>query len=406
MALTLPTAAQAAAQTPVNTFSPTSSPLANTTNSLTYVYNSTLGVWTSSGASAGGVVTTVTGTAPIVSSGGSTPAISITAATTGAPGSAQLATAVESAGGTSTTRVSTPAYTVPKDTAGMGGAALLPSGGNYGGTTTGMFRFNTTSGHTEFYDGAAWQTSVNRSGDQMSGGIDFGPTSFPCIAGGTSYGSNWSGIVSGNVPGYAFGYGNGGVLTLSRNGDVPLGLNRVDGAGPFVNLYDANVLAGFIGKNSTGWFSYQVTATPLFLASTASIVYIQGNNAGGPVIFRDGGGNSIAFISNAGTFNTVSDESLKVDIEPLTYGLSEVEQLEPKSYKLKSQVNDEYGDAPTQLGLLAQEVAQVIPEVVDYREDEKGDTICSIAYTELVPVLINAIKELKQEFDDYKATHP
>lgn len=56
MALLFPTAAQAATQTPVNTFSPTSTPLANTSNAVTYTYNTTLGVWTAAGAAGGSFV--------------------------------------------------------------------------------------------------------------------------------------------------------------------------------------------------------------------------------------------------------------------------------------------------------------------------------------------------------------
>ena len=340
-------------------------------NGIEYTWNNTLGVWEGS---AGGPV----------------------------PTAASLA---EAAAGTINTKFSSPQTAVPKDTAGMGGAALLPSGGNYAGTTTGMFRFNTTSNHVEFYDGSAWQTSVNRGGDQMSGGIDFGPGP-SLISSGATYGTSWGGIGSGNIPGGVMGYQNGQYLAMSRGGSSPLGLNRTDGIGSFIDLFDANVFCGFIGKNAVNWFCYQIDTAPVIIQSTSNEVYIQGNNAGGPITFRDGGGNPIAFISNAGVFTTISDASLKVDIEPLSYGLAEVEQLEPKSYKLKTQVEDDHGDAPTQLGLLAQEVAPIIPEVVDYREDSEGNTICSIAYTELVPVLINAIKELKAEFDEYKASHP
>jgi hypothetical protein len=39
-----------AGQTPVNTFSPTSTPVANTSNTFTYVYDTVLGVWTGSAA--------------------------------------------------------------------------------------------------------------------------------------------------------------------------------------------------------------------------------------------------------------------------------------------------------------------------------------------------------------------
>jgi hypothetical protein len=71
MALVLPTPAQAAVQTPINVFSPASTPLANTTNGLTYVYLPTKGVWS---LAEGGTVTSIgTGLGllggPIVSSG-------------------------------------------------------------------------------------------------------------------------------------------------------------------------------------------------------------------------------------------------------------------------------------------------------------------------------------------------
>ena len=71
MAIVFPTPVQAAAQTPVNTFSPASAPLANTSNNSTYIYLPAKGVWT---VAEGGTVTAInTGLGllggPIVSSG-------------------------------------------------------------------------------------------------------------------------------------------------------------------------------------------------------------------------------------------------------------------------------------------------------------------------------------------------
>ena len=66
-AIIFPTPAQALLQTPLNTFSSTSTPLANTSNSFTYVYNTTLGVW--EGSAGGGGGGTYTATAPIVVTG-------------------------------------------------------------------------------------------------------------------------------------------------------------------------------------------------------------------------------------------------------------------------------------------------------------------------------------------------
>lgn len=95
MALVFPTPAQAAAQTPLNTFSPTSSPLFNTSNNFTYVYNTTLGAWVANG------------------SGVYVP---------------DAATPAQAAAGTLNTLFSSPETAVPKDAAGMTGAAILPGG--------------------------------------------------------------------------------------------------------------------------------------------------------------------------------------------------------------------------------------------------------------------------------------
>jgi hypothetical protein len=112
------------------------------------------------GGGGGGTVTSVTGTLPItVATGTTTPVIAINAATTAAPGSVQLATAAEAAAGTDATKALTPATGVPKDAAGMTGAAIIPSGTNAQRAAitplvVGMQRFNTDSGYEEVYTGA------------------------------------------------------------------------------------------------------------------------------------------------------------------------------------------------------------------------------------------------------------
>jgi hypothetical protein len=86
-----------------------------------------------------------------------------------------------------------------------------------------------------------------------------------------------------------------------------------------------------------------------------------------------------------------SDERLKTDIEPLQYGLKEVLQLRPVSFKWKNEKN-----GPRKLGLLAQEVQPIIPEVI---ANDGQNGVLGMNYAELVPVLINAIKEQQQQID-------
>ena len=86
----------------------------------------------------------------------------------------------------------------------------------------------------------------------------------------------------------------------------------------------------------------------------------------------------------ASVFTPTSARRFKTDIVDTTYGLSDVLNLEPRKYTLLS-------DNKKHIGLIAEEVETVVPEVVVY---DKGQ-IMGINYMELVPILVNAIKELE-----------
>ncbi|MDR0232953.1 MAG: tail fiber domain-containing protein [Dysgonamonadaceae bacterium] len=90
----------------------------------------------------------------------------------------------------------------------------------------------------------------------------------------------------------------------------------------------------------------------------------------------------------------VSDRRLKTNITPSKYGLSEIMQLQPVNYELKSKLGVE------RVGFIAQEVQPIIPEVVSGTEGDlnKGETL-SIAYSELVPVLTKAIQEQQTQIE-------
>lgn len=100
-----------------------------------------------------------------------------------------------------------------------------------------------------------------------------------------------------------------------------------------------------------------------------------------------------------GTINT-SDARLKENVAELRYGLAEVMQLRPVSFRWR-----DFPEDGTRLGLVAQEVRPVISEVVAdteiaTTEDPGGDKRVTkpaenlgISYSELIPVLIKAIQE-------------
>jgi len=89
-------------------------------------------------------------------------------------------------------------------------------------------------------------------------------------------------------------------------------------------------------------------------------------------------------------FGGYSDQNLKENIVPLDSTLQKVMLLQAFMYEWKTKDYPEFNFKEGQdIGLLAQEVERVFPELVE--EDEQGYKM--IAYYKLIPVLIEAIKE-------------
>jgi hypothetical protein len=98
-----------------------------------------------------------------------------------------------------------------------------------------------------------------------------------------------------------------------------------------------------------------------------------------------------------GTINT-SDRREKKNIQKLKYGLAEIIQMQPVSFNWKNKNNPD-----TKLGLIAQDLQGLIPEVVRshiWKKDETTGELTKkeldrmgVYYSDLVPVLIKAIQE-------------
>ena len=94
-----------------------------------------------------------------------------------------------------------------------------------------------------------------------------------------------------------------------------------------------------------------------------------------------------------GIFVNNSDATQKRDITRLEYGLDAIRRLRPVSFNWK-----DVAMPHKTIGLIAQEVRPVISEVV-YDDAIDDNSRLSIAYTNLIPVLINAIQELADRLD-------
>jgi hypothetical protein len=98
--------------------------------------------------------------------------------------------------------------------------------------------------------------------------------------------------------------------------------------------------------------------------------------------------------------NETSDERWKMDIKTVENALPKVLAMRGVNYNWRTQeFPDKNFDTGLQLGLIAQEVEKVIPEVVD--TDDKG--FKSVEYSKLVALLLEAIKEQQKQIAKQQA---
>ena len=87
-----------------------------------------------------------------------------------------------------------------------------------------------------------------------------------------------------------------------------------------------------------------------------------------------------------GTVTASSDRKLKTQIIPIENALEKVKKLRGVQFSYKSH-------GGKSIGLIAQELEKVFPELVH------GDELKSIAYQNLVAVLIEAVKDLCKDVE-------
>ena len=161
-----------------------------------------------------------------------------------------------------------------------------------------------------------------------------------------------------------------GDLILDSNSDI-----TIDAGGEHIRFKDDGTEIGNIDMGSQN----------LNIRSTVSDKDI--------VLLGNDGGSEITALTldmsaaGAATFNdnvtAYSDERLKDNIETLEDGLDKVEQLRGVTYTRDERKN---------IGVIAQEVEKILPEIVLTADDEMGTK--SVDYSRLTAVLIEAVKDL------------
>ena len=162
-----------------------------------------------------------------------------------------------------------------------------------------------------------------------------------------------------------------------------------DAAGATVHLKDGGVHWGSIFRSSS---NFNIKSE----ASDTDIVFF-GNDGGSTITaltldMSEAGAATFNSTVNAPNFNTTSDVRLKDNIRTFESAMDVVSQLRGVRFAWKE-------TGVETVGLIAQEVEKVLPELIGTNADTG---LKSVSYSNMVAVLIEAVKELKAEIEELK----
>ena len=281
-----------------------------------------------------------------------------------------------------------------------------------------MIDSNWTSGASIMGRDSNGSTKVNViTANQFAGGSGAFPngiTGNNANIGGTNTINNLTVTGSFDTSGGTEFAGNAATSTLASN--IAIGANRV----PYNNANNSTTSSSNFTFNGTTLSVANVTSSftgNLAGRSTASDTskIISAGGGGYNVVLTDGLGDNKGLAIDGGiTFNGgsnslsvsgditafASDMRLKTNIEKIQGAVAKVCKLSGFTYEFNETGRDLKLPAGKQLGVSAQQVQEIFPEAVAVRPT---DEYLTVKYEKLVPVLIEAIKELKEEIESLKS---
>lgn len=143
-------------------------------------------------------------------------------------------------------------------------------------------------------------------------------------------------------------------------------------------------LAGYFFENRSG-------------GVTASTNWYGWYAVGGTIFLFNGSANAASINPSTGAYTALSDENKKKDFEESNIGLNEVLNLKPTLYRMK----DDESEGEKELGFIAQEVKEFIPQAYVEGGEEDAKFI-GLNYNAIVAALVKSVQELKTEIDSLK----
>jgi hypothetical protein len=291
------------------------------------------------------------------------------------------------------------------------------------GTNTTAFTLTGTTGQFLKSNGTAtptWETIVasggtvtSVSGSGGSTGLTF--TGSPITTSGTL-------TLGGTL---AVGSGGTGASSLASAGIAQLGstnsftgTNNYSSVSPIIMTSSTNDDQRLKVTNGTFTTGISPTTVQLGVSGAGAIYFVGGAFDGGNGLGFIQAGQSIQLSSSGNMFTSAptcfktgsttawdiySDSRIKKNVTPYTKGLAELNQVQIKNFEFNGLGNSTEGDKG--LGVIADEIEKVLPNTVKtiptklHPEDQERIDLKTFNSTELVYLLVNAVKELNAKVD-------
>ena len=259
------------------------------------------------------------------------------------------------------------------------------------------------------FNGSANITVADTTKLPLAGGAMTGPITTNSTFDGRDVsvdGAKLDGIAAG-ANNYSFPYtvsnAEGASTVAQRNPSGYLHASYFNGTGSFATSGSSSGMATFTGGNGSDTY-----ARPFSAAAARTLLNVAdgANNITNTNQLTNGAGyttytsnqatntsSSVTFnVVTATTFNTTSDIRLKDNIRTFESAMDVVSQLRGVRFAWKE-------TGVETVGLIAQEVEKVLPELIGTNADTG---LKSVSYANMVAVLIEAVKELKAEIEELK----
>ncbi len=189
--------------------------------------------------------------------------------------------------------------------------------------------------------------------------------------------------------------GNTERARIDSSGNLLVGLTSAVGASKVQSYLSTSqvingvavIAAAASGGGSAPAFEYYNSAN-----ARKSVTYFDPTNTRFYVVCNESNG---VYLASGGTaWTSASDERLKTDLKPIENAAEKVSSLRAVTGRFKT---DDEGVSRS--FLIAQDVLAVLPEAVDASDPDK----LGVQYTDTIPLLVAAIKELTQRLEALEA---